>query len=240
MFQRITQNPALVRAVPFGIFIALTFLQDSFGESGRYWIYFAKTLVGALMLFVVWRHIAELKWKFSLWAVLAGIGVFALWVGLDRFYPHTGDLYPRFVCPALKSIGLAKECAAAELHKPWNPNATFGSGLAMFFIIVRIAGSTLVVPPLEEVFWRSFVYLYVVRREFDQEPLGKFFPVSFLVTSALFGFSHHEWLAGILCGFIYQGLVVWKNRLGDAMTAHAITNFLLGLWVVWKGQWHFW
>jgi hypothetical protein len=24
------------------------------------------------------------------------------------------------------------------------------------------------------------------------------------------------------------------------MTAHAITNFLLGLWVVWKGAWSFW
>jgi hypothetical protein len=33
----------------------------------------------------------------------------------------------------------------------------------------------------------------------------------------------------------YQWLVLRKNRLGDAMTAHAITNFLLGVWVVWRG-----
>jgi membrane protease YdiL (CAAX protease family) len=56
----------------------------------------------------------------------------------------------------------------------------------------------------------------------------------------MFGFGHHEWLAGILCGFAYQGLVCWKKRLGDAMTAHAITNFLLGVYVVWKGAWNFW
>jgi hypothetical protein len=24
------------------------------------------------------------------------------------------------------------------------------------------------------------------------------------------------------------------------MTAHAITNFLLGVWVVWRGEWKFW
>ena len=36
------------------------------------------------------------------------------------------------------------------------------------------------------------------------------------------------------------GLVLWKGRLGDAITAHAVTNFLLGLWVVWKGAWQFW
>ena len=53
-------------------------------------------------------------------------------------------------------------------------------------------------------------------------------------------FAHREWLAGILCGFAYQGLVCWKKRLGDAMTAHAITNFLLALWVVGRGAWKFW
>ncbi len=46
---------------------------------------------------------------------------------------------------------------------------------------------------------------------------------------------HPQWLAGILCGLTYQGLVIRKGRLGDAMTAHAITNFLLGVYVVWKG-----
>jgi CAAX prenyl protease-like protein len=70
--------------------------------------------------------------------------------------------------------------------------------------------------------------------------LGEFRWLSFLITSAIFGFAHHEWLAGILCGLPYQGLVCRKKRLGDAMTAHAITNFLLGIWIIWKGAWHFW
>ena len=47
-------------------------------------------------------------------------------------------------------------------------------------------------------------------------------------------------LAGILCGAAFQWLVLRKNRLGDAMTAHAITNFLLGVWIVWRGAWNFW
>jgi hypothetical protein len=28
--------------------------------------------------------------------------------------------------------------------------------------------------------------------------------------------------------------------LGDAITAHGVTNLLLGIWVVWKGAWNFW
>lgn len=61
-----------------------------------------------------------------------------------------------------------------------------------------------------------------------------------MVTSLLFGLVHYEWLAGILCGLAYQWLVISKNRLGDAMTAHAITNFILGIYIVWRGAWGFW
>jgi hypothetical protein len=125
---------------------------------------------------------------------------------------------------------------------PWNPNEQFGAGSALAWLMVgtRIIGSTLVVPPLEEVFYRSFLYRYIAKPDFLSVPLNQFAWMPFLATAAVFGFSHNEWLAGILCGAAYQWLVIRKNRLGDAMTAHAITNFLLGLWVIWRGAWHFW
>jgi CAAX prenyl protease-like protein len=125
---------------------------------------------------------------------------------------------------------------------PWNPLVQFGQNraLAWFFIAGRIAGSTLVVPHLEEVFYRSFFYRFMAKPDFQSVSFRYFAWKPFLATSVVFGFSHYEWLAGILCGFAYQGLVCWKGRLGDAMTAHAITNFLLGLWIVFSGQWHFW
>jgi CAAX prenyl protease-like protein len=98
-----------------------------------------------------------------------------------------------------------------------------------------------IVPPLEEVFYRSFLYRYFVRLNFQAMPLGQFHTLSFVVTSAIFGLMHPDrWLAGVLCGLAYQGLVVRNNRLGDALTAHGITNFLLGIWVIWKGDWSFW
>jgi CAAX prenyl protease-like protein len=110
------------------------------------------------------------------------------------------------------------------------------SALAWLMIVTRILGSTLVVPPLEEVFYRSFLYRYIAKPDFLSVPLNRFLPLPFLATAAVFGFSHNEWLAGILCGAAYQWLVLRKNRLGDAMTAHAITNFLLGVWIVWRAR----
>src|SRR5713226_9360967 len=63
-------SPALVRVVPFAIFLALTFCQSYFGETGRYWFYLAKTLVGAWLIWAARPFIAEMRWQIS-WQALA-------------------------------------------------------------------------------------------------------------------------------------------------------------------------
>lgn len=232
LFDPIKQSPVLARVAPFAVFVVLTFAQDSFGEGARYWLYLAKTVLGAWMICEVRPAVEEMRWKLSWEAALVGVAVFALWVGLDGHYPPLNDL--------LQKIGLgSKKSSPAPI---WNPNVQFGAGsaLAWLFIAVRLGGSALIVPPLEEVFFRSFLYRAIAKKDFQSVPFGAFLWTPFLVTSLLFGLEHHQWLAGILCGFAYQGLVIWKKRLGDAITAHAITNLLLGVWVVWKGAWQFW
>ncbi|HWF20488.1 MAG TPA: CAAX prenyl protease-related protein [Verrucomicrobiae bacterium] len=228
---------------PFVVFVLLTALQGHWGEASRYWLYLIKTAVGIGLIWLMRPVVTEMRWAFSWEAVVVGVAVFAIWVGLDGHYPSFDQIIQNYLCPALKSAGLEKWCPQPAANKlPWNPNAQFGPGtpLAMLFIITRILGSSLVVPPLEEVFYRSFLYRYIVKPDFLAVSFGTFHAFAFVVTAAIFGFSHYEWLAGILCGFAYQGLVLWKKRLGDAMTAHAITNFLLGVWIVWRGAWHFW
>ncbi len=225
---RFAPSPLAARVVPFAVFIGLTFCQDFFGEAGRYWIYLAKTLLGAWLIALVRPAIAEMRWKLSWEAVAVGAAVFVMWVGLPGLLKWLGSS---------GSFALFNSARTA-----WNPTTQFASSpaLAWLFIGGHIGGSALVVPPLEEVFYRSFLYRYLARKDFESVSLGQFLWLPFLVTSVVFGLEHREWLAGILCGFAYQGLVCWKNRLGDAITAHAITNALLGVWVVWRGAWHFW
>lgn len=237
-------SPTLVRVVPFVVFLVFTSLQGHWGEASRYWLYLAKTIIGVGLIWYMRPLVTEMRWKFGWEAVVVGVGVFAIWVGLDGLYPSLDQLIQNYLCPVLKAVGLGGWCPqpAAAAKPAWNPNAQFGAGtaLAWLFVVGRILGSSLVVPPLEEVFYRSFLYRYIVKQDFLAVSLGMFHVLAFVVTALIFGFSHYEWLAGILCGFAYQGLVLWKKRLGDAMTAHAITNFLLGVWVVWRGAWHFW
>jgi uncharacterized protein len=216
--KKMQNSPALVRVVPFVIFVGITALQGQFGEASRYWLYLTKTIVGIGLVRAMWPVVKEMRWAFSWEAVVVGVAVCVMWVGLDPYYPKLG-----------KAAG------------GWNPLVQFGATpLAWVFIVGRILGSSIIVPPMEEVFYRSFLYRYIVKPDFLAVSLGKFHLLAFLTTAVIFGFSHYEWLAGILCAFAYQGLVLWKKRLGDAMAAHAITNFLLGVWIVGRGEWHFW
>ena len=212
-------TPLQARVVPFMAFLLVGLLQTLPGETMRYWGYLAKTVFGAILLWRIWPLVPEARWKWSWEAVAAGVLVLVIWVGLEGWYPKLGKAGPA-----------------------WNPFATYGEGswAGGAFVVMRILGSSLVVPPMEEMFFRSFAYRYIVKVEFASVSLGTLDLPAFLLTSVLFAVEHREWLPGLLCGFIYQAVVLRKGRLGDAMVAHAITNFLLGLWVVWKGAWQFW
>jgi len=225
-------HPAAVRVAPFVIFVLLTAAQGKFGAASAYWFYLAKTLAGLWLIFEMRPLVTEMRWAISWEAMVVGVGVFALWVGISGEWTTQNSLW----------LKLGFSHSPEKFSAAWNPNEHFGnsSALAWLFIAVRILGSTFIVPPLEEVFYRSFLYRYIASHNFLSVPLNKFLPIPFFVTALVFGISHNEWLAGIICGLAFQWLVLRKNRLGDAMTAHAITNFLLGLWVVTRGAWQFW
>jgi CAAX prenyl protease-like protein len=197
-------------------------LREQFHGPLRYWLYVAEMGVGLWCVWEMRSLVPEIRWAVSWEAVVVGILVCVIWVGLDPYYPKSDLL--------------------VQPGPPWNPFEQFGKGsaLGLFFVLVRTFGSALVVPPIEEAFYRSFLYRYFVRTNFTEMPFNRLHWLSLVVTSALFGLVHYQWLPGILCGLAYQWLVVRKNRLGDAMTAHAITNFLLGVWAYSQNDWKFW
>ena len=165
----------MARVAPFAIFLALTFCQGKFSPASAYWFYLAKTLVAVWLIWEMRPLVLEMRWAMSWEAVVVGIAVFVMWVGLNPFYPQ------------FKS-GVF-----------WDPCKQFAenSALAWLMIVTRILGSTLVVPPLEEVFYRSFLYRYLAKQNFLSVPLNQFLPLPFFATAAIFGFSHFQWLAGI-------------------------------------------
>jgi CAAX prenyl protease-like protein len=63
---------------------------------------------------------------------------------------------------------------------------------------------------------------------------------SFLFTVVLFGIEHNLWLAGVVAGAAYSALYMRHRTLWSPILAHAVTNGLLGIWVLVTGNWSYW
>lgn len=229
--------PEMPRVLPFVLFLGVGALAGKAFAGSEYWLYAAKTVaVGALLWF--WRRrLPEMRWAFSVEALLVGVGIAVLWIGLTGVVPSLGRLWDL--------IREATGGPAAPPVKPpeaWNPVAFFQDQplLGWAFVVVRVLGRSLVVPALEEVFYRSFLYRYLVSPDFESVAHSTFRLGAFLITSAMFGLSHTDhWLQGVICGMAYQWVVLRKGRLGDAMLAHAVTNLVISGYVIATGRWEF-
>ena len=62
-----------------------------------------------------------------------------------------------------------------------------GMGVGIVLAAIRIFGAVVVVPVMEELFWRSFLMRYIVTPQFTTVRLGTFTPLSFGATVVLFG-----------------------------------------------------
>src|SRR5207253_2425985 len=99
-----------------------------------------------------------------------------------------------------------------------------------------------VVPLMEEVFWRGFLLRYLIRERFCSVPVGTFSWLSCLVVTVGFTFAHGraDWLAAFIAGALYNVAAYSCKSLTSCILAHSLTNLCLGLWIVKSGQWGFW
>jgi len=179
-------------------------------------VYPIKTILIAASLIYFWNvYKQEIRFSFSWLAVISGAFVFFIWILSEGLYPQIG-------------------------HSQFNPHKQ-ASGYGVYFVIAfRLIGASLIVPIVEELFWRSFALRFVIKSDFKSIPLGKFSWFSFILVSLLFGFEHHRWLVGIFAGMVYAGVLYRRKNLFVSILSHAITNFLLGLYVLSTHQWSFW
>jgi CAAX prenyl protease-like protein len=93
---------------------------------------------------------------------------------------------------------------------------------------------------MEELFWRSFLMRWIDAPDFESVAPSQLSLKSFIITVLLFGFEHNLWLAGIVAGAAYSLLYMRHRSLWSPILAHAVTNGLLGIWVVRTGNWSYW
>ena len=151
-------------------------------------------------------------------AIVVGVVVWALWVGLDGRYPALPWLGTR--------IGF--DVSALEPGARWT------------FIGVRMLGLVVLVPLIEELFWRSFVIRWLIDPDFQKIPIGRVTPMAAVVTSVGFALEHPEWLPAVLTGALWVWLL-WQTRsLTACFVSHAAANLALGIYVIATGDWKYW
>lgn len=202
--------------VPFAAFLVLTYGGSlSWIPYGTYLLYPIKTIIVGGLLYFYRKSYAEISFHCSWLALPAGILVFILWVLPEGWYPQIGS-------------------------SAFNPY-TFGKGWVAFLLITfRLIGAVIVVPIMEELFWRSFAIRWLINENFTNVPIGTFTWFSCIAVVLGFGFEHHRWLAGLFAGILYNALLYYKKDLSSCIVAHAVTNLLLGIYVLVTQQWTFW
>ena len=228
LIQNRLANPALPYVAPFLLFIALMAssetivnlagLSNSFDER---WLYAIRTVLVSLAVIWFWPKYSELHRVFDLrlmqiiWALALGIVVFVAWINLDFGWLKMGE-----------STGFVPLDADGNIL--WA------------HVIPRILGAAILVPIIEELFWRSFLMRWLERSDFLTVEPGQIKMKSLAISSAIFAVEHHLWFAGLVAGLAYGWLYMRTANLWYPIIAHATTNAVLGIWVLHTGNWQFW
>jgi CAAX prenyl protease-like protein len=106
--------------------------------------------------------------------------------------------------------------------------------------LLRLAGLALVVPIMEELFWRSFLLRWIDNPDFLEASPSQVSLRAQVITAALFALEHQQWLAGFIAGLVYGWLYRCSGKLWVPVLAHAVTNGVLGIYILYSGEWRFW
>ena len=218
---------ALARIVPFAAFMVLLAARGQVPSDGSWgfdprWVYGATVVVVGGLLAWFWREYGELtaQTRPSLAEAALGIGVgvlvFALWINLDAPWMQIGTPSATFLPLDLQG------------HLIWP------------LVIVRWIGAALIVPVMEELFWRSFLMRWIQSPQFESVVPQRVALKAIVLSTFVFTLAHTLWLAAIIAGLAYAWLYVRTGKLWVPVLAHAVTNGVLGVWVVMSGQWSFW
>jgi CAAX prenyl protease-like protein len=213
MSEPMKSKPWLPYVVPMGIYMAFLLVQSN---ANLLWLYPVKTIAVAAALWFFRKEYEELRPNFSILAVVVGLVAIVIWIGIDSFYPKFTQA------------------------TPFDPTTIASVGQRNLFLTFRVIGAVIVVPLMEELFWRAFLIRWLINENFKSVPVGAFTWLSFAVTVGLFGAEHSEWLAGLICGVLYNGLYYKRKDVFSCVVAHAVSNAALAAWVLSRGDWKFW
>ena len=188
-------------------------------------LYAIKTLVVGVMLIVLWQHYTPIRWND--WWVGAAAGIIGIvqWIALQLWLQQHFALFQ----------------PSPDL---FDPVRHFGDGTVLFwsFVAMRLIGAVIVVPVMEELFWRDWLWRSIIApNDFQLARVGEWDWKAYRFVAGAFALVHGNWwLTAIVWGLLVGGLLLWTRSIGACIVMHAVSNLLLGGYVLYTRDWSFW
>lgn len=184
-----------------------------------------RVAVMAAVLWFIARPVIDLRVRHVAATVAIGVAVFAVWVA------------PDLLISGYRHFWLFNNAVTGKAATSLSAGAT----LSWPVLALRMIRAVAIVPIAEELFWRSWLMRWLIDNDFEKVPLGKYTALSFWAVAVLFASEHGPyWDVGLVAGIVYNWWMVRTRSLGDLILAHAITNFVLGAYVIAEGKWEYW
>jgi CAAX prenyl protease-like protein len=186
--------------------------------------------VGAMLLVIP----GYLIFQFRINGIAIAMGIFGvvLWIGICKLQLEQKLLVPMGLewlvgMGARPGFDPLKELAD-------QPNWAYG------FLAIRLFGLAIVVPIIEEFFLRGWLMRFVMDVDWFKIPFGAVDRLAIVCGTVVPVLMHP---AELFASLVWFSLVTWlmlrTKNIWDCVAAHAVTNALLGAYVLATGEWQF-
>jgi uncharacterized protein len=236
--------PWLPYVLPLAVFLLFNSIEPSAtGGENSSWplephhyplVYTAKIAAVIAALVVVWPVYRKFPFGITPLGILVGLVGGVLWIVLCHV-----DWEERL----LPAIGLGSFLGEGA-RVGYNPLEALSDTPAWMyaFLAIRFVGLALLVPIIEEFFLRGFLMRFVSATDWEKVPFGAASTMA-LIVGTIFPLLTHP-LSEAFAVIVWFSLVTWlmlrTRNIWDCVIAHAITNLMLGIYVVSTGDWHLW
>jgi CAAX prenyl protease-like protein len=219
------RHPAVPYIAPFLTFLAVMAIEKTAGLPTT-WMYPLRAVATLAVLLAVSRVPLSNRPAHPLLSALLGAVVFVLWIGPDVLF---GPNYRHFWLFQNAVTGSAVSSIPIVLRR------------SFWFLGLRTASCALLVPPVEELFWRGWAMRWLIDSDFKKIPLGAYQTAAFCMVALMFAAEHGPyWEVGLATGIIYNWWMVRTRNLWDCIIAHAVTNGLLSAYILATHQFQYW
>jgi uncharacterized protein len=218
-----TRWPSLPYVLPLAVFVVFLGLQQ-YSPLSVTIDYPLRIVILAAVLWFFSRQVIDLRCSHTLGTILLGVAVFAIWVAPDILFP------------AYRQHWLFQNSVLGHINYKV-PVEVVASPIVLWSRIIR---AVVLVPILEELFWRAWLMRWIISPRFQEIKLGTYSPAAFWITAALFASEHGSyWDVGLIAGVAYNWWMIRTKSLGDCILAHAVTNGCLCWYVVATNHWEY-